>query len=105
MKVNAGIPRAFDVTLQPTFSQYKEIKVGGIKTIDVMSRGWARQIRGCPKTFRSLTWPREQAIYSWAGKQAQPASNIIKMDTFQGSEGKDRFYTLVCLLFALILTQ
>lgn len=87
------------------FHNIRKLKWGEIKTIDVVSRGRAQQIRGRSKTFRSLTWPREQGIYSWAGKQAHPASNIIKMDTFQGSEGKDRFYTLVCLFFALILTQ
>lgn len=37
--------------------------------------------------------------------QLSLASNIIKMDIFQSSESKDKFYTLVCLLLALILTQ
>lgn len=39
------------------------------------------------------------------GNQLSLASNIIKMDIFQSSESKDKFYTLVCLLLALILTQ
>lgn len=39
------------------------------------------------------------------GNQLFLASNIINMDIFQSSESEDKFYTLVCLLLALILTQ
>lgn len=39
------------------------------------------------------------------GTQLTLASNIIKMDLFQGSESKDKFPSLVCLHFGLILTQ
>lgn len=59
-----------------------------------------------PNDFLQLELGLKNRLFLAAlGNQLTLALNIIKMDPFQSPEGKDKFHTLVCLLFALILTQ
>lgn len=56
-----------------------------------------------PKDLLQLELGLENKLFiAGLGNQLTFTSTIIKMKAFQGSESKDKFYTLVCLVFALI---